>query len=496
MSFEARDTRAMNLFFGLRGWLRLWVTIVALLVPACALCKPAQTDPGCPSGIPVQDFYVGVSGDVTNSGRTKEGPVCVRVHYNRLRFNLSLNFVTTQGKGVDLSSVLLTGSLPAAAPGGAVDPRIAQLGNILAALTLVDRNASTVNDGVQDIKSLVASIDASIAAGSALPEGAVKQKYKALAPTLVLAAGMQVQALPTDLTSGVCPSSPGVPAAGSVLQTLQGYKADNDFYTANQANVDRALNLANLYKCGGTGQTALTTNIAILKFWDSRFQELGLKTDITDAQLAQLNLSDYFVASSVVACGNIFNQSSSTTASITVYDESQTLSGNLGTPSAHQDQNFFTLTCASPFAVSAGVEFSTIPSREFAIVKSTGGANNTSINTFGYSSNSSFHPLPVAIVHVRLWESRDQRYAFHASAGASGNIQGQNSGGSSAEFLVGGSFSFFRTMFVSAGLHIGTQNSLGGGFKIAQQVPSDITTVPVTKSYTTGFGLAITFTKP
>jgi len=340
MSFEARDTRAMNLFFGLRGWLRLWVTIVALLVPACALCKPAQTDPGCPSGIPVQDFYVGVSGDVTNSGRTKEGPVCVRVHYNRLRFNLSLNFVTTQGKGVDLSSVLLTGSLPAAAPGGAVDPRIAQLGNILAALTLVDRNASTVNDGVQDIKSLVASIDASIAAGSALPEGAVKQKYKALAPTLVLAAGMQVQALPTDLTSGVCPSSPGVPAAGSVLQTLQGYKADNDFYTANQANVDRALNLANLYKCGGTGQTALTTNIAILKFWDSRFQELGLKTDITDAQLAQLNLSDYFVASSVVACGNIFNQSSSTTASITVYDESRLCLAIWGPPALTKIRTF------------------------------------------------------------------------------------------------------------------------------------------------------------
>jgi hypothetical protein len=496
MSFEVRNTRAVNLSFSRRRSVRLWVILAALLFPTGVLCKPAQTDPGCPSGMPVQDFYVGVSGDVTNSGRTKEGPVCVRVHYNRLRFNLSLNFVTTQGKGVDLSSVLLTGSLPAAAPGGAVDPRVAQLGNILAALTLVDQNAYRVSNGVQEVKSLVAYVDASIAAGSSLPEGAIKERYKALAPTLVLAEGMQVQALPTDLTSGVCPSSPGAPAAGSVLQTLQGYKADNVFYSANQANVDSALNLANLYKCGGTGQTALTTNIAILKFWDSRFQELGLKTDITDAQLAQLSLLDYFVASSVVACGNIFNQSSSTTASITVYDESQTLSGNLGTPGAHQDQNFFTLTCASPFAVSAGVEFSTIPSSEFAIVKSPGGANNTSINTFGYSSNSSFHPLPVAIVHVRLWESRDQRYAFHASAGASGNIQGQNSGGSSAEFLLGGSFSFFRTMFVSAGLHIGTQNYLGGGFKIGQQVPSDVTTVPVTKSYTTGFGLAITFTKP
>lgn len=143
MSGEVRDTQAMNLSFGRRGKFCLWVLLAVLLVPASALCKPAQTYQGCPSGMPVQDFYVGVSGDVINSGRTKEGPVCVRVHYNRLRFNLSLNFVTTQGKGVDLSSVLLTGSLPAAAPGGAVESRGATIEgyppDVLAALEIRDR---------------------------------------------------------------------------------------------------------------------------------------------------------------------------------------------------------------------------------------------------------------------------------------------------------------------------------------------------------------------
>jgi hypothetical protein len=168
----------------------------------------------------------------------------------------------------------------------------------------------------------------------------------------------------------------------------------------------------------------------------------------------------------------------------------------LSTPAAQQAKNFFTITCASPFTVSGGVEFSTIPNREFAIVKSAGGANNTSVSKFGYSSQSSFHPLPVAIVHARIWESQSQKFAFHISAGASGNIQGQNSGGSSAEFLTGGSLSFFRTMFVTAGLHVGTKTSLAGGFKVGDTVPSDVTTVPTTKSYTTGFGIAITFTKP
>jgi hypothetical protein len=470
--------------------------VVALLIPSRVFAAPNEDNPGCPSGISVMDFYVGVGGDVTNSGGTREGPVCVRVHYNRFRFNLGLNFQTTRGKGVDLSSVLLTGSLPSAAPGGAVDPRVAQLNSILTSMNQLSRNASAVGDGVDGIKALVAFVDNSIVAGSVFPEGVAKEKYQALIPALVLGRAMQIQALPTDLVFGVCPQSPGAPAPGSVLDILQGYRADNTFYTANQANIDSALSLANLYRCGATKQTALTTNVAILKFWDSRFQELGLRTDITDTQLAQLSLADSFVATSVLACGNIFNQSSTTTASLTVYDESQTLAGNLATPSPHQDGNFFTLTCASPFSVSGGVEFSAIPAREFGIVKSTGGVNNTSVNTFGYSSQSPFHPLPVAVVHVRLWESPNQKYAFHASAGASGNIQGQNSGGSSAEFLMGGSFSFFRTMFVTAGLHIGTKTSLAGGFKIGDQVPTDVTTVPVTKSYATGFGLAITFTKP
>jgi hypothetical protein len=203
-----------------------------------------------------------------------------------------------------------------------------------------------------------------------------------------------------------------------------------------------------------------------------------------------------FADSKQLNCSNIFNQSSSTTASITLYDESQTLTGNFTAPTSHQDASFFSLTCASPFAISAGIEFSTIPAREFAIVKSAGGANNTSINKFGLTSDSAFHPLPVALVHVRLWESMDHRFAFHASSGASGNIQGQNSGGSSAEFLIGGSLSFFRTMFLTAGLHIGTESTLAGGFKVGDVVPSDITSVQVTKSYTKGLGIAITFTKP
>lgn len=467
-----------------------------MLLANGASAKPKTANVGCPTGATVWDFYVGTNGNVSDSGRTKEGPICVRIHYNRLRFNLAVNFDTTQSKGADLSSVILTGAVPGNAAGARNDTeREAQLQNILTALNQQDNDASTVTSGIDAVKALVAFLDNVISSHSSFPDGIVVQKYKDLRRFLQASERLQKGILIPDSVTGACPQTPGSAATGSILDALQQDRADARFYAAHAANIDAAMALANLYRCGAPKQIALPGNVAILKFWDERFQELGLSTSLPDAALNELPLGDFFVVSTYLQCGNIFNQSSSTTASLTTYDETATLSGNLSAPNAQQDKTFFTLTCASPFAVSGGVEFSTIPSSEFAIVKSSG-SGTTSTNKFGYSSNSSFHPLPVAVAHVRIWESASQKYAFHFSAGASGNIQGQNSGGSSAEFITGGSVSFFRTMFVTAGLHIGTKTSLAGGFKIGNTVPSDVTTAPVTKSYTTGFGLAITFTKP
>jgi hypothetical protein len=471
--------------------------VISIALPSSLLGKQAGSNAACAAGMPMQDFYVNVNGDITNAGRSREGPVCVQVHYNRLRFNLSVNFQTTYSKGPEAGTVLLTGSAPTAAPGGiAADPREAQLNAIVTALGKLDTKAQKLADGVKNVSDMVTFVDNNIGPGKAFPDAAVKDKYKAVQDPLRIAQTLQNEALPTDLTFGTCPPSPGTPTPGSVLATLQSFQSDRSFYEAHKPNIDSALVLANLYRCGAVSETELARNIIILKFWDTRFRELGLRNDMTDAQLQQLSLAAAFIDSAQLTCPNIFNQSSSTAASMTVFDESQTLSGDFSAPSAHQNLNFFSLTCASPFAVSAGIEFSTIPAREFGIIKSAGGANNTSIDKFGLTSDSAVHPLPVALVHVRLWESMDHRFAFHASAGASGNIQGQSSGGSSAEFLTGGSLSFFRTMFISAGLHIGTKSILAGGFNVGDTVPSDISSVQVTKSYTTGVGFAITFTKP
>jgi hypothetical protein len=99
------------------------------------------------------------------------------------------------------------------------------------------------------------------------------------------------------------------------------------------------------------------------------------------------------------------------------------------------------------------------------------------------------------MIHARLWELND-KISFHASFGISGNFSSQSSGGSAAEFLIGPSVAFFRAMFVTPGLYIGKEATLGDGFEVGNPVPPNITTPPVKTSYEPGFGVSITFTKP
>jgi hypothetical protein len=161
-----------------------------------------------------------------------------------------------------------------------------------------------------------------------------------------------------------------------------------------------------------------------------------------------------------------------------------------GISSASEQVLSVTIECTSPFAVSAGVVFSTVRQQEFAIRPGPNGENQ-----FVLSSESRFHPLPLGMVHGRLSEPSES-LAVHASFGVAGNFRSQGAGGSDAEFLFGMSFSLFRTMFITPGLQLGRRIELSSGFKEGDTVPSGITEPPLKKSYQAGFALAITFTKP
>jgi hypothetical protein len=155
-----------------------------------------------------------------------------------------------------------------------------------------------------------------------------------------------------------------------------------------------------------------------------------------------------------------------------------------------------TVECTSPFTISAGVAFSTIQEHEFGIqAVATPPGSTTTTNQFVSTAKSAFHPLPIGMVHARLWEPSDF-FSVHVSFGVAGNIRSQNSGGSDPEYLIGPSFALFRTMFLTPGLHLGREVKLGAGFKEGDPVPSNITTPPLQKSYKPAFGFAITFTKP
>ncbi len=155
-----------------------------------------------------------------------------------------------------------------------------------------------------------------------------------------------------------------------------------------------------------------------------------------------------------------------------------------------------TVECTSPFSLSAGVVFSTVPNHEYAIAATptTPGATTTQ-NTIIQTSSSNFHPLPLALINTRLWEPKD-KVAIYASFGAAANVRSQSAGGSTAEYLVGPSIGLWRTAFITLGVHLGSEAKVGGGYSVNSPVPASLTSVPLSTHYTAGFGVGISFTKP
>lgn len=294
-------------------------------------------------------------------------------------------------------------------------------------------------------------------------------------------------------------------------------KAENDLIDSTVLDVEQVLGEVNLAKANlqNAAQTldwAIATNSAL----QSAISDMGPTSDKYRAfQTAQAALAkwrdtlvnkkavldayvqdkvhnpDPFSTSFSAGCDYTFSTTKQNTLKLAIIDQLPDKSAD-----APSDVLSLIIECASPFTVSAGVEFSTVPAREFAIQPvATPPASTTTTNEFVRTAYSAFHPLPIGMVSARLCEP-NEKVSFHLSFGLSGNLNSQNNGGSSAEFLIGPSIALFRTMFITPGLHIGRENLLADGFGLGNPVPPNITIVPTQSSYRPGFGLAITFTKP
>ena len=192
---------------------------------------------------------------------------------------------------------------------------------------------------------------------------------------------------------------------------------------------------------------------------------------------------------------SIATHSSTRTASLmsisTQTDLLPTLSG--GPPSA-SDTDLVTITCSSRFNVSAGAEAVGITQREYTILAVPSGSSGTT-NIFSRTGGSAIHPVPLAMMHYRLTEYGNI-WGWQAGLGVAANIKSNSSGGSAAEYFFGVGPHVLRTACLSLGVHLGQTQRLAGGYPDGQQVPSAITSPPISTSYKVGYGIALTFSKP
>jgi hypothetical protein len=238
-----------------------------------------------------------------------------------------------------------------------------------------------------------------------------------------------------------------------------------------------------------TFQTTLTPSMLAGDKTAAFYKALGI-FHFWQNQLGTLTAGSFTISSSV-DCPNVFNQNRSVAVSLVQADLLPTFDGTT-TSTTTAKSPFVTVTCASPFAVSAGVELSFLKTPTFGLVPS----GTAGTNQFGITDTGTINPLPVGMVHWRAYETSSHLVALYGSFGVAAHIQGNASGSSAAEYLTGISFGFLRTIFITPGWHVGKVASLGGGYAVGAPVPSGVTAVPVQSSYKSGFGLAITFTKP
>lgn len=511
----------------------------------------------CGARMPVQKFVVDASGSVSDTGRTFEGPLCVKVFYNPIQNYVSLATVTTTVNGPDMSKVT-TGS---SAQGGAFTFPSAK--NISEDFGLLSNRAEQALGGLQSARSTFGKAlkqqETAIAKISLLRRttklrspsqvaNEVLKGYEGLKDDLQIATTGIGAYFPTDqpgpnqtpavlfelqdiadrlsrlsvIYANAPPldarTNPEKPRCVSELRPTRedatkfefdAAKSDsrnvswNDWssqckgdYDNLKARVDAGILDAKNYTDASDNTKLLKSKAAIVQYWDSLFNDLGLRTQMSVKQLEEQDLSDSFYATTGVKCGTLFNQTANTAVNLVAADLGPTLEGK--DPEIKSQGAFVTVSCSTPFSLSAGIAFSTIRQQEFAIIKSSGGAGNPSVNKFGVVNESSITPMPMVMANVRLWDWQHHKYAFHGTFGVGGNLQNQASGGSSAEFLPGVSLSFWRTMYVTVGPQIGTKSELAGNFNVNDLVPADITSIQgqVKRTRTVGFGFAITFTKP
>ena len=238
-----------------------------------------------------------------------------------------------------------------------------------------------------------------------------------------------------------------------------------------------------------TSYSSFTVARDALAWWNSRMSSVQTRFN---AHPLESDAQNPFAISVNEDCHFTFSTTKDTTVTLNAIDLSQP-------PASQKTAAVFSLIveCTSPFNVSAGVAFSTIPDAQYAITPDITSTTAVPVNDITQTETSRFHPLPLALINYRFFEHKNEKVAYYASFGVATNIRSQSNGGSAAEYLIGPSIGFARTFIITIGAHLGSQASVAAPYSVGYKgVPSTVTSVPISTSYTAGFGLGITFTKP
>jgi hypothetical protein len=498
-----------------------------LLSFLCAVAGTYSLSAQCNARTKKVTVVIDLNGNPNSKGRSVEGPACVEVYFNPLYGPVTLQTNETRTPGPDLGATLGT-TAKAEKPATGTRLNVVIFAPADAAVTppteiqkAFETIRKTVEDAQQRANQLSTDWSAALTAqeqvisdlknllnqvaGIDPSTPALSQAVESIANAALLkhvddAIDKQLSYHPSD--SAAAPLLPLLHKLQSQLSALpieysNGSSAWTEWYDKNKAAYDAlaksiqdAIDTAIPYATGKDADKALRAKAGIVNYWKARLDALGIKTGAT------VNLLPFSVVRVNVLCSGVFNFNSSTAISLVLIDQRPTLDGNA--PTSKTLDPFITVTCASRISVTAGAGFSTIQQKSFAIVKSAGGQNGAAVNKFGTLSDSRLNPMPMALAHARFWDSDGHLIGWHSTFGVAGKFQGQESGGSAAEFLIGSSVSIARAVYFSFGLHIGTRSELAGGYHENDAVPAEITSLQgqVKHSYTPGFGFAISFTKP
>jgi hypothetical protein len=435
-----------------------------------------------------------------STGETVEGPACVEASpVNTLRNFVYITTASTQTAGPSPGSIFAASgdkSLGAGAGPTSLDDLAGRVRRAQTELRLrLDSNrmaAAQLDDLIARLREFIAHSDESVGGGHF--DTLVKQikTFKdEIDPAVKNGSGWRAADDLVRLVHAVQSDWANLPVDHADVFADAATKADRtNTYNALKLQLDDLETKSLQQASGGDQAKVIGKNLGLLSYWSNVFGGFLEPDGSLPADPASK-----FIVHQDVSCRALFNTNKSTTVKLTIGDRLPLFDGQPMSTQTHDA--FATVNCTSPFSLSAGVAFSSIEQREFAIIPSaTSPGATTTVNKFGFSAKSAVHPLPLAMAHMRFYESDSHRIAVHASFGVAANVQGTNSGGSSADYFPGLTFSLFRTMYLTAGVHIGKQASLAGGFNVGDVVPSSITTPPLQTSYKVGAGFAITFTKP